>query len=263
MARQSKLASDLTALARQERQRLGDPPAAEQLRALIEGQLTDEEAEAIREQLSVEPELAAAYLDLKHTIEGSPKALSEAAEEADAGEAWRRLSDRVQHEAQAAEESPNETGRIAPFLSSRSGRTVLALAAMLVVALGVGLWLRDGDGRGPAVTGEYFAVRITGETFRGGEVMLPQDAAGLNFHISTTGLPERIVIELLNSSDELVERADIVIESEQGTVEFLVAAGKLASRTYEIVVRGDTDPPESPPRLTQTLIIKVDDQARQ
>jgi hypothetical protein len=234
MARNTDLTGDLAALAGEERSRLGEPPDGELLLAYHDGDLPHEEEERVRDWLAVDPELASIYLDLKRGGLGAA-GVSSAGLGAPGGEddeveaAWRALAPKLKREASTAE--------VVAFPRRGLGRAILAVAAAVIVAVGLG-WLLMGR-EGPELPeGEYFVVAVTGENFRGLPIEIPQDYVGVEFRIDIDELPGRIVIELRDASNELVRREGLVNEPGSNQVTFRVPKISLRNMdAYTLSVR--------------------------
>jgi anti-sigma factor RsiW len=240
MARNTTLSEDLAALAEEQRSRLGEPPTAEQLIAYRDGQLPEEEAERIRDRLAVDPEWAAVYLDLKRFPD------LDRPSDADVDAAWRTLSPRLERTATGA-------GKVIAFrrrpVRPAAGRALLALAATLILCLGL-TWLLVGrGGPRPLPSGEYHAVEVTGATFRDARLAVPRAAVGLAFHIDATALevPGKVLVELRDASGEVVRQEGVVIEAGQREIVFRVASSSLeVGRTYQLAVRASGTSPDEP-----------------
>lgn len=236
MARNSILAEDLAALAGDERSRLGEPPTAEELIAYRDGKLTEQAAERVRDRLAADPEWAAIYLDLR-----SDAATLAAAAPAgtDVDEAWRALEARL------------EAPAVVPLRRRPAGRALLALAAALVVALGV-IWLLLPAG--PA--GEFYRVDVTGASFRGTPLTVPRNFAGVEFYVDASAVAEEVVVALRDASGGVVREK--VFRSER--VVFRVPAAVLADgRAYRLTVRPPGDAMGDPAAIDEVFLLAFGD----
>jgi hypothetical protein len=231
MARKSTFAEDLALLAADERSRLGEPPTAEELIACRDGKLTEEAGERVRDRLAVDPELASIYLDLT----SDPAALAaDAPADADGADAWRRLSPRL------------ERAAVVPIRRRTAARVPLALAASLIMALGVGWLLTRPE---PLPAGEYYPIEVTGAEYRGAAVTVPRDVAGVAFHVDASQLTGRIVVELRDSSDVLVRGETFPA----GKIVFRVPANKIADQVYRLTVRPFGTPEGAPASIEEVF----------
>ena len=240
MARDTQLTDDLAALAEEERRRLGEPPSIERLLALRDGELAEEEAESLRERLAVDPESAAIYLALEGSAETEDSAETIAAEisDADIETAWQELSPRLDDRDAPAVRPMGEAYEVVPF-PDRNWNRVLGVAAALALALGLVWWLAER--RSPSLPkGEYHQVSITTEAFRDSSFKVPEGVAGVILQIDAVALdaPGDFVVELLDSSDQVVRRQRTTVEVGQREIELDVARGALEEgRSYRLAVR--------------------------
>lgn len=250
MERKTTLTGDLAALAAEERSRLGEPPDAELLIAYRDGELSEEEAERVRDRLAVDPEWAEVYLELKRGGLDAPGVATaglaaSGAEDADVDAAWRELASKLEREPSSAEPLP--------FPRRRTGRVILAIAATLVVAVGL-VWLLVGR-VGPGLPeGKYLDVHVREETYRGLEISVPPDVVGLAFHIESGGLSGRLVVELLDASDEIVRREEVFVEPGTEEIVFRVALSRRAGRdSYSLAVRRSGASTTETPLMSQVF----------
>jgi len=245
MARNTTLSEDLGALAEEQRSRLGEPPTTEQLIAYRDGRLPEEEAERIRDRLAVDPEWAAVYLDLKRFPDlDRPAAGGDS--DADVDDAWRTLSSQL-------DRTETGAGKVIAFrraaIRPAAGRALLALAATLILGLGL-TWLLVGRDRPqPLPSGEYHVVEVTGATFRDARLAVPRAAVGLAFHIDATALdpPGKVVVALLDALDHVVRQERMAVEAGQRKIVFRVASSSLeVGRTYQLGVWPSDTSPEEP-----------------
>ena len=172
----------LAELAAAERARGGDPPTAEQLFALHAGTLDPATTERLRDRLAADPEWAEIYLDLVR-LSTETDALSQESEGGDSEEvraAWSRL---VEAEPSLAERRPVRVGARGKTGSGRWRH--LAWAATLILALGLGWFLRSGGPSAPAVL-QTIAVDAT--LYRDARVPIGPETTHLVFQVDPGAL---------------------------------------------------------------------------
>ena len=233
MARDNLLASDLAALADDERRRLGEPPTLEQLAALRDGELPEDEADRLRARLAVDPESAELYLELERFAaaagEGAP---GESA--ADVDEAWRELSARLERGDRSQAGPASATAEVIPFHRRTLVRVLLGLAATVLVAVGVGWWIEQAGHRLP--DGEYYEIPVTEEKLRDATERVPAGIVGLAFQIDLSGQSGSYDVELLDATDRRV-RAPETFEAGQQVVYRVARRDLVDSATYRLYVR--------------------------
>lgn len=250
MERKPSLSGDLAVLAEEKRSRLGEPPDAELLIAFHEGELPEEEMDRVRDWLAVDPDWASIYLDLKRGGLGAGGVASAGlgapgAEDPEVDAAWRALVPKLRREAAAAE--------VVPFPRRRIGRTLLALAAVLLVIVAL-VWLLVSRGEPGLPKGEYYAVAVKDEGFRGLRISIPPGYVGVELQIGVEELSGTIVLELRDSSNRRVQRQSAVIEPGMDEVGFRVASSSLRDGgSYTLSARQEGAKLNDPPLMTETL----------
>lgn len=237
MARDTKWSDDLAALAEGERQSLGAPPSVEQLIALRDGELPVEQAEKIRDWLAVDSELAAVYLELKRGVDverfttGSP---GEEISDPEVDDAWSELSSRLDQEPSIAVDPAYDADEVVPF--RRGWRGTFALAATLIFSVGLVWFLAQSRQPEP----KTHDVRITNDLFRDTSLSVPADAVDISFQIELPALDDEgvFIVELLDSSGQVVRRERSTAEGGQPQIDFRVRSSTLEEgRGYRLVVR--------------------------
>lgn len=233
MARDSPLADDLAALAREDLRRLGEPPTGEQLIALRDGKLPEDEAKRIRAWLAADPEWAAIYLDLERDL--APPAGEESTgpvSDADIDEAWRGLSQKLGGDAQAAE--------VVQIQREPASRALWLLAATVILAIGL-VWMLIRIE--PTSSGDYHLVEVTGTRYRDARLSVPRGVAGLAFQIDASSRADRVVIEIFDASDHLIRHETF----DPGPLVFRVPARDYdVGRTYRLIARPASATGEDP-----------------
>ncbi len=236
MASNSTFSRDIATLAERERAHLGKPPGMEELAALHDGVLSDSEAERVREWLTVDPELAATYLELQRL----PNLDSSAVEptpgfdtDADVEAAWGALSAKLE----GGGTPPTVDTNVVRFSRPSLRRALVGLAAMLIGGLGAGWWLTLNEAKLPDE--HYHLVTVTDEIYRGGTVTVPTEAVGIQFEIALEQ-PEsggEISVELLDSKGRRIRVRQITFEAGQVSVYFRVTKSDLLDEgAYEILL---------------------------
>ncbi len=247
MAETPKLTEDLAALAEAERTRLGEPPTAELLLAYRDGELSEEEAERIRDRLAIDPEWASIYLDLLRSSEPGADAKEdrESGQETEVEQAWRAFSSRLDKDAKPTSHALEESSE------ARSHRrwTPLLLAATvaLVAGLGLGWFLLE---RPEPPTGKLYIVELSGEAYRDTSP-IPGDVDVIELRLDVGVLhdpPDRIRAEIIDSSGTLVWHAEQDVGAES-RLAFRVESGLFELEgVYSLVLR-PADLSSAPPLL--------------
>lgn len=236
MASEPTLRDELAALAAEERARSGEPPWAEELIAFRDGTLAPEDAERVRDRLAVDPEWAAIYLELAGADEAAVPELAAPGQDPEVDDAWRELAAELEPSAARAKGAD-----VVPLRRPRLARFVLGLAAAAVLAVGVA-WLVGRDDLEPRAG--YQTLRLTGAQYRGAELRVPRDFAGLELAIDVSERQsgERLTIELLDATERLVERWERTVPATR-ELKLPVPAEKLVEDVgYTVVVRREGAP---------------------
>ena len=254
LTKDPNLTRDLATLADEDRRRLGEAPSMEQLIALRDGRLEEDEADRVRDRLAVDPELAALYLDLKR-FPDLEAADTEPASDVDA--AWRKITARLAPDAPTAKEIEEE-GRVVAFRRRPSSRALLAMAASLVLAAGLAwlwvthtgtLWVGHPD---PLPKGAYHTVNVDDENqYRGFELRVPTSAVGVALHLDIGQLegPGKFVVVLSDASERQIRLQREDLDPGPSTIVFRVASSDLKDgKSYRLTVRS-TDAPENIPPI--------------
>ncbi len=240
MARDSNLTDDLEALAEEERQGLGDPPSIEQLIALRDGELPEDEAERFRDRIAVDPESATVYLELKRSADLEPAGETAAAvSPAAVDDAWEKLAPSLRADAPGSARPEGNAYRVLPFPRRGWWGRVFGVAAVLALAVGL-VWLLTERGPRSQPDGDYHEVSITQAELRDNRLEVPEEAPGITFQIDAPALDAsgEVVVELLDSSGRVIRRQEVAIEAGQRQLDFDVASRSLEEgRSYRLVVR--------------------------
>ncbi|MEM7586192.1 MAG: hypothetical protein AAF560_22565 [Acidobacteriota bacterium] len=276
MARNATFAEDLARLTERERAGLGKRPDPEALAALHDGALPEEEAERIREWLSVDPELAATYLELQRSPEPAAPAF-----DVDADAAWRELSARLDPPAKPdstpASESPaaappaaappaavptaavpstdpTEYATVTPFTRRPVVRAALALAALALVALGLGWWQAQQDA---LPTGSYTRVAVTGEAYRGLTVTVPAGDVGIELAIELAASDSdgELDVMLVDANGRTIRAQTIAFAANQEGVVFRVAKADLMDGAAYELRYTPADGPDDAPFVFQVELV--------
>ncbi len=256
MTRDTKLSQDLAALAAAERQRLGEPPSLERLRALRDGELSSEEADRIRDRLAIDPELAAVYLELTGDSVAETQPIDEPDDllEVDVDDAWRKLSPRLDREPpQIADTAYDDAEGVVSF-PRRGWPGILGLAATLTRAVGL-VWLWGNRGAEAPTPEGYYPVSIAG-LLRDSRLTLPSEATGIAFQIDASTLnPDSYIVELLDAEDQVVRQERHPVAAEQEWIDFGVPLDSLKPHwTYKLVVRETSASSTDSPRISITVV---------
>jgi len=246
---EASLSEDLGILAAEDRNRLGEPPTAEQLIALRDGKLPEEEAERLRDRLAVDPEWTSIYLELKRPLNPGD---AEEAGEVDLDEAWDRLSRKMEIPSiQDHKRNLVEPG----VVSAREViRRFLPLAAGLLLGLGL-LWsITHG------MSGEFYPVVVTGEDMRSHSMVeMPGDSAGLMLQIAISPFdqPTDVVVKFTDFKGVVVHHQRSTLAAGQERLEFRVPAAVLQDGwTYELTLA--LLEPDRPPLIEQTFELGIE-----
>ncbi len=249
MARDNLLAADLARLAEDERNQLGKP-TVEQLVALRDGELSESEADRLRDLLARDPESAALYLELKRFparetgAEGTTPGFDT---EADVAKAWQELAPKLGQTRPSDADRGNATGEVVPFSRRGAMRVLLGVAATLGVGLGIAWWIGQAGHQLP--DGGYYEIPVIGDKFRDPRERVPAGFVGLAFQIDLSGRSGSYLIELLDAENRTVRAAETFEAGQE--VDYRVARRDLVNgATYQLHVRrrGET------PILTLTII---------
>lgn len=251
MAQPHSFTKDLSDWADGKRERLGEPPTAEQLLALRDGKLPEEEADRLRERLAVDPEWAEIYLELKRGTDDAADAAPTLDSSADVDGAWNRLAAEL------------DLGRVVPFRRRGSSRVLLALAAVLILGLGVAFFWGW-----PAASGKYMDVAITGETYRAPrKIPVPKDVVGLAFFINASRLGTdastltgTVEIQLFNATGQVIQNEQFQIHPTDPEITFRVALRSIsADGVYRLGIRLSGSSPTAPARILESFTLVFED----
>lgn len=249
MAGDKRLAEDLASLAADDRQRLDEPPTLEQLAALGDGELPEDEADRLRARLAVDPESADLYLELKRFVEAAAETTAGLDTTQDVDQAWQELSQTLERPPSEPEEE--DAYQVVPFHRRPTVRAVLGLAAVLIVAVGLGQWARQ-----TSPQGDYYRLDVTGDVFRDVRERIPAGYEGLEFRIDLSGKSGRWVVELLDAKDRPVRSAE-TFDAGQGKVVYRVARRDLVDgATYQLHVRSVDEPESRPVMIIQPEFVE-------
>ena len=173
MSRNS-LKKDLAHLAAEDRASHGQAPGVEQLIALRDGTLDDEQAQRVREYLALDPDMAQLYLSLREQNE--PLAEQERSSDQELERGLNALVDRA--------DGVESGGRLVSFPARWRG--FLAMAATVLMAVTAWLLIPRAPDGPPLIVHVPSEPTETVRSGKAEEIMVPKDAPSVIFVIEAT-----------------------------------------------------------------------------
>lgn len=210
-----------------ERRRLGDPPTAEEMLAYTRGELSAEDEERVRERLVCHPDLVRTLTEPFPSVgakAGEPDFMSDE----EFARHWASLRTRVHRG------SPSHAGRFSPVLH--------ALAAGVILVLGVLLWQARMELSEPRVIGEELVLYPDGRRGPSGEATtLTANGESILLVVSLIGPRDfhRYRLEILDAAtDRAVWSSTAPHPGERNSFVIAVPRRFLKPGTFRLVVYG-------------------------
>jgi hypothetical protein len=220
----------------EERDRLGDPPTAEEMLAYSRGELSPAEEERVRELLACYPDLARTLTEPFPTDEakpGEPGYVSDAELE----QRWTVLQERLRGPRVAAPAQPG--GRVLQFWRFTSG-----LAAALAVAFGALLWQARSELGQPRVAPEQQLLWPEGGGR--GESTSPSLTPNGDAYVLLTPLISQPTfdaykLEIIDGHNRSLWKSGTLRDRDSDQLAILVPRSFLAPGSYRVVLYGVGD----------------------
>ena len=229
-----------------ERRRLGPAPATDELAAYAAGKLAEEDAERIRDDLTLRPAGRQVVLGLAAMSRHEPPSEDYRVSDGQIEDAWRRMEAELGIAPAAGAPAAGAAWLTSLKAFFRSPFLVPAMAASLVLGI-AGASLLFQDRETPRLNVEVFDLVPEGEVVRSGDQDLPNafrpgaDPFVLNLNLTDLTEYSAYLVEIRDAGDALVWSGRAGRRTSAGNLNVQVPRGFLAAGSYRVRLLGVLD----------------------